>query len=395
MRLKHLLSVFLTLLTLSVGQMWGADPTKTTTFTSNSFSVDGWSKTSQTSIQAYSNNCIQVTWNSIKSKSLVLSNSSDFSGKIIKGVSLNYYSNGGSGSMQVKVAGNNFGSAKTLSGGSSGSHNNASVTGSASGTITITVTTSSTSSSLYIKSITVTYVNGTAATITLNNYTGNAETSGYYSGDSFMLPNTNNYTCGTKTFVGWSTVEVEPTNTKPTSNFYKPGAYVTLAASNTFYAVYAVSGGETEETIEATYTSSSGWTSSSTCGSSYWVFCGSSSLASPSFDDLSKITNIAFKMRTNGGTSYNKIKIQTDGNTQIGSISTSDGTTWADKSLASADFSNTLSGSGKIVFTNGGSNSTTGGPSINNIVITYNASSFSNYATTCCTPLGSINGSFS
>ena len=79
----------------------------------------------------------------------------------------------------------------------------------------------------------------TPATITLNNYSGSASTSGYLEGEEFELPSTNSYTCGTKTFVGWSTVEVATTDTKPSSNFYEPGESVTLGATNTFYAVFA------------------------------------------------------------------------------------------------------------------------------------------------------------
>lgn len=81
------------------------------------------------------------------------------------------------------------------------------------------------------------------ATITLNNYSGSAPTD-KYPGETWTLPSTNSFSCNDKTFVGWSTVPVAETNTKPTSNFYEPGASVTLAANNTFYAVFAeVSGG--------------------------------------------------------------------------------------------------------------------------------------------------------
>lgn len=93
--------------------------------------------------------------------------------------------------------------------------------------------------------VTATFAARTAASITfVNAGTPAPTTSGYYVGDSYTLPSTNNYSCNDKTFVGWSTVPVAETNTKPTSNFYEPGASVTLAANNTFYAVFAeVSGG--------------------------------------------------------------------------------------------------------------------------------------------------------
>ena len=77
-------------------------------------------------------------------------------------------------------------------------------------------------------------------------------------GDSYTLPSTSTQTCGTKTFVGWSTKEIATPGDKPTSNFYEPGATVTLAAEQTFYAVYATEtttggGTPTETTKEYTF----------------------------------------------------------------------------------------------------------------------------------------------
>lgn len=66
--------------------------------------------------------------------------------------------------------------------------------------------------------------------------------SGKYSGDQYTLPTTCNQSCGDKTFVGWSTETVD-SETKPTANTYhEPGEEVTLAANNTFYAVFADEG---------------------------------------------------------------------------------------------------------------------------------------------------------
>ncbi|MCQ2340720.1 MAG: hypothetical protein MJZ79_08130 [Paludibacteraceae bacterium] len=76
--------------------------------------------------------------------------------------------------------------------------------------------------------------------------------SGKNVGDSYPLPSTTSASCGNKTFVGWSTEEILVPGTEPTSNFYKPGDEVTLAANNTFYAVFAdaSSGGTIEETVD-------------------------------------------------------------------------------------------------------------------------------------------------
>ena len=88
--------------------------------------------------------------------------------------------------------------------------------------------------------VTATFVAAPKASITL--YEAGATTTDattYYVGDSYTLPSTTEASCGTKVLVGWSTVEVAETDTKPTSNYYEKGASVTLEASQTFYAVFA------------------------------------------------------------------------------------------------------------------------------------------------------------
>ena len=73
-------------------------------------------------------------------------------------------------------------------------------------------------------------------------------TTGYYVGDTYTLPETNDYTCGDKRFVGWSTEIIENSATKPTAaTYFEPGASVTLAANQTFYAVFAETSGDGEE----------------------------------------------------------------------------------------------------------------------------------------------------
>ena len=89
--------------------------------------------------------------------------------------------------------------------------------------------------------VTINFEEKPSATITfVNAGTPAPTTTGYHVGDSYTLPSTNNFTpCNGKTFMGWSTVTVNDVDTKPVSNFYEPGAEVTLAASQTFYAVFA------------------------------------------------------------------------------------------------------------------------------------------------------------
>ena len=77
-----------------------------------------------------------------------------------------------------------------------------------------------------------------AASVHLENYSGSDPTD-LHVGDSYTLPSLNSATCNGKTFVGWSTVEVD-SPTKPGSNFYEPGGSVTISsASMTIYAVFA------------------------------------------------------------------------------------------------------------------------------------------------------------
>lgn len=84
----------------------------------------------------------------------------------------------------------------------------------------------------------------TPATITLQNYDGDATTTGYYSGGSFTLPSENDFVCGDLTFVGWSSVTIDNSATKPSAaTYHEPGESVTLGASNTFYAVFANASG--------------------------------------------------------------------------------------------------------------------------------------------------------
>lgn len=85
------------------------------------------------------------------------------------------------------------------------------------------------------------------ATITLMEAgTPVAGPSGKYSGETYTLPSSVTNVCDGKTFVGWSTVDIPMPGDKPTENYYDKGDEVTLAATNTFYAVYAeVTGGST------------------------------------------------------------------------------------------------------------------------------------------------------
>ena len=84
----------------------------------------------------------------------------------------------------------------------------------------------------------------TPATITLSEAGVERSITGKNVGEQYELPSTSSQTCGTKTFVGWSTKIIENSPTKPTAaTYFEPDASVTLAASQKFYAVFAETGG--------------------------------------------------------------------------------------------------------------------------------------------------------
>ena len=238
------------------------------------------------------------------------------------------------------------------------------------------------------QSITVTYeAKSTAkASITLS-VAGSSTTDAttYDVGDSYTLPSSvDDGACGTKVLVGWSTVPVATTNTKPTANFHEKGAEVTLDANQTFYAVFADQQGTapTPATLEADYSSHSGWTiSDDICGSSYWILCTGGSITSPVISDLSTVTSITFTSRTYGGTNYKTVNVKTSDNVFVGSADASS-TTMISKSISVSG----LTGSGSLVFT-GSATSSANGPGINYIVINYSTggATYTNYSTSCVT----------
>ena len=117
-------------------------------------------------------------------------------------------------------------------------------TATAAGTCTVKASQEATSAYNAIeKTATITVTAPTPATITLSEAGVETSVSGKNVGDSYTLPTASSQTCGDKKFVGWSTVEIATPGDRPTSKFYEPDATVTLAAEQTFYAVYATEEG--------------------------------------------------------------------------------------------------------------------------------------------------------
>ena len=129
-------------------------------------------------------------------------------------------------------------------GGTGATINGTSFTATAAGTCEIKALQAETSAYNAIeKTATITVTAPTPATITLFEAGVETSVSGKNVGDSYTLPTPSSQTCGDKTFVGWSTVEISTPGDKPTNDFYESGTTVTLAAEQTFYAVYATEEG--------------------------------------------------------------------------------------------------------------------------------------------------------
>ena len=188
--------------------------------------------------------------------------------------------------------------------------------------------------------IRINMVQKTTANITFENMGSPAPTTtGYYVGDTYQLPSENDFTCGSKTFVGWSTVEISNSSDKPTSNFYEPGATITLKENQTFYAVFAEQGGLSEENeVLLDYKGGTSTDLSNTDGLSVYGngsdYTDSHSYYRVKLDDTGDyilytnesqpyISRVLFKVKMIGGKSSSIITIRTS----------NDGTNYTEKSL--------------------------------------------------------------
>ena len=270
---------------------------------------------------------------------------------------------------------------------------NSNVTGPVDGVWTVTYTKGNNLSS----TITPTYANKTAASISFENAgTPAPTTTGYYVDDTYELPSTNNYNCNGKTFVGWSTVEVDETDTKPSSNFYEPGEEVTLAASQTFFAVFANSAGSAK-TYQFDITANDFNTTSYAANNNEKTTKAVNTSDATDKMDVKWTSNQVMKnssnmqFQKNNGYIYNSTDLGTINSVTVTS-SAGGYNQWY--GTTSHPTSGTSLGSDKGFFTVKENNTATGTVSNIRVNFTKSSATYSAYSTSCCTPLGQINGSF-
>ena len=252
------------------------------------------------------------------------------------------------------------------------------------------------------KTITITKA---PATITLSELGATSSVSGtHYGGDSYTLPTSTDATCTGKKLVGWSRVEIEETDIKPTSNFYAKGETVTLTAgTNTFYAVFAAGDGGTL-TVTRSEVSTSGtgyaectWTVGTINGkvnlyknTTSYIQIGGSNLPHPynSTELPAAISKITITMPNSGtcrtwtprvsATAAQSTASSTSGTNLTGKTFSSTGTSLVWDVDTDEDY--------RYFYLSSGGNT-----NIASFEIEYGT--YTKYATSCCSPLGSINGS--
>lgn len=159
--------------------------------------------------------------------------------------------------------------------------------------------------------------------------------------------------CSTESdvFMGWTDEPIETTQDEAPTVLYKAVAdFPAVSADVTYYAVFARAA-EMEPSLPATYTYSANdpiadWSNTATNKGSYWLLDSGKELISPEVD-LSGLSSIQAKLRTFGGTQYDQFSFAA-GNTRIGTITVSEGST-----MTEYEWTNTksLSGKSRITFT--------------------------------------------
>jgi len=231
----------------------------------------------------------------------------------------------------------------------------------------------------------------------------------YYVGDTYTLPTSTSASCGTKELVGWSTVEVAETNTKPSSNYYEKGADVTLAASQTFYAVFATASGSGssnatkvfsgENTADYQFTTGSDSEAGSivnaegyTAGKVNLKFSKGSASNWPYYDGtvVRMYKNSTFSITPSSAT-ITRVEVvrSSSSSSNGGTLSVSGLTASGDNTTTNTNVF-TGSATSEVTF----SNDAQCRFSSISITYSYSTTTYSAYATSCCTALGQINGSF-
>ncbi len=151
-------------------------------------------------------------------------------------------------------------------------------------------------------------------------------------------------------FMGWTDAPIEGiAEDAPAVLYTALGQFPPVMADITYYAVFAHAGEGSSEPATYTYSANdpiADWSNTATNKGSYWLLDSGKELISPEVD-LSGLSSIQAKLRTFGGTQYDQFNFAA-GNTRIGTITVSEGST-----MTEYEWTNTksLSGKSRITFT--------------------------------------------
>ena len=393
------------LMVIGVGSAWGGTATFTPSSRSAGTLAGAPTGATATYYNSY-NNANQITNGNTATLTL-----SGFDGCTINGVTLRLRKSSGTKTAGITATANDaqFINQTVASNSLTTSYQNFSMTLSTDPIIstgkTIVIVITPSASSIYVESFTIAYTAGTPKTVSFNTGTGNpsvssrTETSG---GAGITLPSTSDLTptCSGDGWelYGWATSAYgsSSTTTPPSATFVGLAGKTYHPTSNiTLYAVYRQN--VSTSTSTTTYTINGNWTSGAgnwakvaganldgTLASGKWgLNSGSSTAVSPvSYEGISNIKFTGSKSRSGSGTIE---------------FFYGDGTTWTtlgSKAVANTQtwtISPTKSGQLKIIFSQ-----SAGNVYIASIAVTHQMR-VDNYWSnpTCCTQLGSINGSVS
>lgn len=396
MRLKHFLSVFLTLLTLSVGQMWGA-PDETITFSyvcSVDESLHEGSKTG-TDFSVYFNKgtnsnapIYKTTGNAVRVYGggyFIVSSTT----KTITKIELTFGSGDGSNAITTEDE----------------AYKNSVWEGSAS---SVTFTVGGTTGHRRLASVAVTYASNVSYDVHWNVNGQNittVSTSGKPTVPSGAKSAAEAFDCNGKVFVGWSSASV--TGSAP-ADLFSEQAGSAISGETTYNAVFATAtpGAGTDASSTLTVKTASGPESpyEATDGTT-WTFSGLT-FANTNSAGVAANTNASIEMALpNTASCATSVTITGTGQAWAGSAKayftlTGSGVNGSIGSLnkdamtytfSAADKTANKDKAGTYTLTKGGAN----GAWIQSITINYKKQNvtYSNYSTTCCSSLGSINGS--
>lgn len=412
MRLKHLLSVFLTLLTLSVGQMWGA----TQAVSGSSYRITATvSNTTYYMVAPTSSGMGTVTTTESDGTVFTFTQENNNWYVTFQSGNTTYYMSASSTNANVTVSTNKTAMSIVGVNGNYAKIGNSSrwiyFNGSASPKRMGCYASSSNQTGVVLAEVAIPRTvswkcNGTAWTsgVVDGNTTVN---SGSKISTVPTAPTTSNCD-NSKVFVGWTaTKDYSNETTAPEDLFTDVAGSPTISANVTFYAVFADEATETinvpagskqytatitysQLTANASYANSNGdYSSTGTAGDESTTTVGWTT---------SNVQNSSSKLhfKSNSGYIYNKNTWGT-----INNVSFSDNQ--ANNFNVYIGSSSQPSSAGSGGFFKIAAKTVSGGPYVATITITYTQGSpassyeqttYSNYTTQCCSPLGSINGSF-